>query len=153
MRRPLALGAACLLAAALVPALAPAVAPSGGRPVPFRPAAASSSTLESGTGVTDAVRIAATPDGQGFYVLATDGSVHAYGDAVQRGDAALPHPAVAMAVTADGGGYWVFDANGCTQGFGDAATFSASVCGTKLNGPILDAAATPIGARLLAGRQ
>jgi len=145
MRRPLALGAACLLAAALVPALAPAVAPSGGRPVPFRPAAASSSTLESGTGVTDAVRIEATPDGQGFYVLGRDGSVHAYGDAVQRGNAQLRHPAVAMAVTSDGGGYWVFDANGCTQAFGDAATFSASVCGTKLNGPILDAAATATG--------
>jgi hypothetical protein len=78
-------------------------------------------------------------------VLGRDGSVHAYGDAVHRGDAQLPHPAVAMAVTGSGGGYWVFDANGCTQAFGDAATFPSSVCAKKLNGPILDAAATPTG--------
>jgi hypothetical protein len=107
--------------------------------------AAAGAPLEYATGVGNAVRIAATPDGQGFYVLGSDGTVHAYGDAVHRGDAALPHPAVAMAVTASGKGYWVFDANGCTQGFGDAATFPASVCGMPLNGPVLDAAATSSG--------
>ncbi len=115
----------------------------GAAPASVRTAAAA--PLELSTGVTNAVRIAAAPSGQGFYVLGADGSVHAYGDAVHRGDAGLPHASVAMAVTADGGGYWVFDANGCTQGFGDAATFPASVCGKPLNGPILDAAATPSG--------
>jgi len=97
------------------------------------------------TGISGPARIVATPDGQGFYVLGHDGSVHAFGDAVHRGDAQLPGEAVAMAVTATGGGYWVFDANGCTQSFGDAVMFSASVCGTRLNAPIIDAATTPDG--------
>ncbi len=108
-------------------------------------AAASTGPLVLETGVTDPARIVATPDGQGFYVLGHDGSVHAYGDAVARGGAHLPHPVVAMAVTATNGGYWVFDANGCTQSFGDAATFSASVCTTPLNGPVLDATTTKDG--------
>jgi hypothetical protein len=108
-------------------------------------AAASTAPLVVETGIAGAARIVATPDGQGFYVLAHDGSVHAYGDAVHRGDAQLAHQAVAMAVTSTGGGYWVFDANGCTQSFGDAPVFSASVCGVHLNGPVLDAATTADG--------
>ena len=145
-----ALAAVALVATA--PAVARAAATGGTAANPVAAvragavrAAAAGAPLEYPTGAGNAVRIAATPDGQGFYVLGADGSVHAYGDAVARGNAALPHPAVAMAVTASGNGYWVFDANGCTQGFGDAATFPASVCGRTLNGPILDAAATPSG--------
>jgi hypothetical protein len=138
---PVVVSAAAVLAAGLMVFTAPRVPPVD----PGLRLAAASAPLEIGTGIPTPVRIAATPDGQGFYVLASNGSVHAYGDAVHRGDAQLPHPAVAMAVTGSGGGYWVFDANGCTQAFGDAATFSASVCGKTLNGPILDAAATPTG--------
>jgi len=130
-----------------------AAAPTATGPAPARAAsaggtavaAATASALVAETGIAGVARIVATPDGQGFYVLAHDGTVHAFGDAVHRGDAQLPHPAVAMAVTADGGGYWVFDANGCTQNFGDAPVFSASVCGVHLNGPVLDAAATTDG--------
>ena len=85
--------------------------------------AAASTPLELGTGIPDAIRIVATPDGQVFYVLARDGSVHAYGDAVHRGDARLPHPAVAMAVTGSGGGYWVFDALGHIYPFDTAHTY------------------------------
>ncbi|HVM64630.1 MAG TPA: hypothetical protein VMU14_07200, partial [Acidimicrobiales bacterium] len=138
-----------LAAAAPAPA-PPAVAPSSvARPAaPAAPAppqhvmatafaAGAGGPVMVATGVGDAARIVASPDGQGFYVLGHDGSVHAYGDAVARGDAHLPHAAVAMAVTPTGGGYWVFDANGCTQGFGDAGAFPASLCGTHLNGPVL----------------
>ncbi len=142
MRRPVALALAAVVAVAGGVLLARVPAPT------VRPSvhlAAAGAPLMLSTGVANPARIVATPDGQGFYVLGRDGSVHAYGDAVHRGDAQLPHPSVAMAVTASGGGYWVFDANGCTQAFGDAATFSSSVCGTTLNGPILDAAATPSG--------
>jgi len=108
-------------------------------------AAAASGPLVVATGIGDPARIVATPDGQGFYVLAHDGTVHAYGDAVHRGDAQLPHAAVAMGVTSTGGGYWVFDTNGCTQSFGDAGVFSQSVCGVHLNGSILDATTTADG--------
>jgi hypothetical protein len=92
------------------------------------------------------VTIKGTPDGQGFYVLSSDGSVHGYGDAQDYGDAHLPHRAVSLAVTKSGHGYWVFDANGCAAAFGDATPFAQSICTTPLSGPVLDAATTPSGA-------
>ena len=133
------------------PAVAPAAVAPPAAPAPPQHVMATAFAAGAGgpvmvaTGVGDAARIVASPDGQGFYVLGHDGSVHAYGDAVARGDAHLPHAAVAMAVTPTGGGYWVFDANGCTQGFGDAGAFPASLCGTHLNGPVLDATTTADG--------
>src|SRR5215472_17145850 len=106
-RRPAlaALAALALVAAATVTAAAAATAGTAADPLVREAAvraAAADAPLEYPTGVGNAVRIAATPDGQGFYVLGSDGSVRAYGDAVARGNASLPHPAVAMAVTASG---------------------------------------------------
>jgi hypothetical protein len=90
-----------------------------------------------------AVGFKPTPSGQGLYVLHVDGSVSAAGDAgapLRRQDGA-----VAIAVTATGQGYWLIDARGCVAIAGDARAFSRSICGTRLNSPIIDAAVTPSG--------
>jgi hypothetical protein len=64
-----------------------------------------------------------THDGGGYWLIASDGGVFAFGDAGFFGSLGGAPPATALvgvAPTPDGGGYWVLGANGAVYPFGDA---------------------------------
>ena len=93
------------------------------------------------------VGMAATPDGKGYWLVASDGGVFAYGDARFRGSAGdihLNEPIVGMAATPDGGGYWLVASDGGIFSFGDAA-FHGSTGSLRLNQPVVGMASTPDG--------
>ena len=72
--------------------------------------------------------MAATPDGGGYWLVASDGGIFSYGDAVFQGSTGgivLNKPIVGMAGTRDGGGYWLIAADGGIFNYGDAL-FSGS---------------------------
>ena len=59
--------------------------------------------------------MAATPDGRGYWLVASDGGIFAFGDARfygSTGDIALNKPVVGMAATPDGRGYWLVASDG-----------------------------------------
>ena len=87
----------------------------------------------------------ATPSGRGLYAATTDGSIVAFGEATQHGDAAgIARSVVAGMATPTGGGYWLVGRDGGVFAFGDAG-FHGSLGATPLNQPIVAAAATPSG--------
>jgi ribosomal protein L24E len=88
--------------------------------------------------------MAATPDGHGYWLVAADGGIFAFGDAGFFGSAGslpLNKPIVGMAATPDGHGYWLVAADGGIFAFGDA-DFEGSTGGVVLNRPIVGMAAT-----------
>ena len=61
------------------------------------------------------VGMAATPDGKGYWLVASDGGIFAFGDAHFFGSPAAKGVSdwvTGMAVTPDGKGYWIANANG-----------------------------------------
>ena len=91
--------------------------------------------------------MAATPDGKGYWLVASDGGVFTYGDAAfdgSTGGLTLNRPVVGMAATPDGKGYWLVASDGGIFTYGDAA-FYGSTGGLALNRPIVAMAATPDG--------
>jgi hypothetical protein len=91
------------------------------------------------------VGMAATPDGGGYWLVASDGGVFTYGDATFYGSAGGIHlnaPIVGMAATSDGGGYWLVASDGGVFAYGDA-NFYGSAGGIHLNDPIVGMAASP----------
>jgi hypothetical protein len=93
------------------------------------------------------IGIAATPDGNGYWLAAADGGVFSFGDAGFHGSMAgigLNAPVVSIAATPDGNGYWLAAADGGVFSFGDAG-FHGSVAGICLNAPVVSIAATPDG--------
>jgi Bacterial Ig-like domain (group 1) len=93
------------------------------------------------------VGMAATPDGRGYWLVASDGGIFAYGDASffgSTGGLALNRPIVAMAATPDGRGYWLVASDGGIFAFGDAG-FYGSTGSLVLNRPVVGMAATPDG--------
>ena len=134
-----------------------------GRPRPAKAwaaAAALGATLLSvplGTGVAQAasvypsnapiVGIAATPDGNGYWQVASDGGVFNFGDAPfygSMGGQRLNAGVVGMAATPDGKGYWEVASDGGIFSFGDAR-FYGSMGGQQLNAGVVGMAATPDG--------
>ena len=90
---------------------------------------------------------AATPDGKGYWIVGSDGSVQGFGDAVWYGDMSgqqLNAPIVGLVPTADGNGYWLVAQDGGVFGFGDAP-FYGSAGNIQLNQPVVGMAATPDG--------
>ena len=70
------------------------------------------------------VGIAAAPTGGGYWLVASDGGVFAFGDATfygSMGGAHLNAPIVGIAAAPNGGGYWLVASDGGVFGFGDAA--------------------------------
>jgi hypothetical protein len=64
-----------------------------------------------------------TPDGKGYWLVASDGGIFTYGDAGFYGSAGairLAEPIVGMAATTDAGGYWFDAADGGVFTYGDA---------------------------------
>ena len=93
------------------------------------------------------VGVAATPDGKGYWEVASDGGVFALGDAPfegSMGGGALQAPVVGMAATPDGNGYREVASDGGIFAFGNAA-FEGSMGGRTLNAPVVGMAATPDG--------
>ena len=86
------------------------------------------------------VGMAATGDGRGYWLVASDGGVFSFGDARFRGSTGrrrLNRPVVGMAATGDGRGYWLVASDGGVFSFGDAR-FEGSAAATG----VADAAIT-----------
>ena len=93
------------------------------------------------------VGMAATSDGGGYWLVASDGGVFTFGDAHFYGSMGATHlnqPIVGMVATPDGGGYWLVAADGGVFSFGDA-TYYGSMATTHLNRPVVGMAATEHG--------
>ncbi|HVL92339.1 MAG TPA: hypothetical protein VM264_03250 [Acidimicrobiales bacterium] len=91
--------------------------------------------------------LAVTPSGSGYWLVASDGGIFAFGDAVFRGSTGalrLNQPIVGMAATPIGNGYWLVASDGGIFAFG-GATFRGSTGALRLNQPIVGMAATPSG--------
>ena len=93
------------------------------------------------------VAMAPTPEGGGYWLVASDGGIFSFGDARffgSTGGIRLNEPIVGMAPTPDGGGYWLVASDGGIFSFGDAR-FSGSTGDIHLNEPIVGMASTPDG--------
>ncbi len=93
------------------------------------------------------VGMTSTPDGQGLWLVSSDGGVSAFGHAAfygSTGSMQLNRPVVGMAPTPDGKGYWLVASDGGVFAFGDAR-FYGSMGGTPLNKAIVGMAASPDG--------
>ena len=87
---------------------------------------------------------AGTSTDKGYWLVASDGGVFAYGRAGFHGSTGairLNSPVVGMAGTPSGKGYWLVAADGGVFAFGDAR-FVGSTGALKLNRPIVGMAAT-----------
>ncbi len=119
-----------------------AVTPHGSAPALGSPA-------QSGLQLTrPTIGMAATPDGRGYWLVASDGGIFNYGDATFYGSAGgmqLNQPIVGMAPTTDGRGYWLVASDGGTFSYGDAV-FYGSTGAIHLNKPIVGMAPTIDGA-------
>jgi ribosomal protein L24E len=75
------------------------------------------------------VAIAGTPTGKGYYEVASDGGIFAFGDAVFRGSTGsinLLKPINGMKVTPSGNGYYLVASDGGLFAFGDAEFLGSS---------------------------
>jgi hypothetical protein len=87
------------------------------------------------------------PTGKGYWLVASDGGLFAYGDAGFYGSAgslSLNQPIVGMTATPDGKGYWLVAVDGGLFAYGDAG-FYGSAGSLTLNQPIVGMTATPDG--------
>jgi hypothetical protein len=88
--------------------------------------------------------MAATPDGRGYWLVASDGGIFNFGDAGffgSTGALVLNRPVVGMAATPDGRGYWLVASDGGVFALGDAH-FEGSTGGLVLNRPVVAMAPT-----------
>jgi hypothetical protein len=88
-----------------------------------------------------------TPDGKGYWLVATDGGIFSFGDAQYYGSASAMHlnrPIVGMDATPDGKGYWLVASDGGMFSYGDARYYG-SASAMHLNRPIVGMDATPDG--------
>ncbi|HEV3266125.1 MAG TPA: SpoIID/LytB domain-containing protein [Acidimicrobiales bacterium] len=93
------------------------------------------------------VGMAATADGGGYWLAASDGGTFSYGNASffgSTGAIALNRPIVGMASTPDSRGYWLVASDGGVFSFGDA-NFFGSTGALRLNKPVVGMASTPDG--------
>ena len=88
-----------------------------------------------------------TPDGAGYWLVASDGGIFSFGDANffgSTGSLRLDKPIVGMASTVDGNGYWLVASDGGIFAFGDA-NFYGSTGGLPLQKPIVGMTTAPDG--------
>ena len=82
--------------------------------------------------------MAASSSGKGYWLVASDGGIFAYGDARffgSTGAITLARPIVGMAATPSGAGYWLVASDGGIFDFGDAL-FLGSAGALRLNRPV-----------------
>ncbi len=114
---PLRLARLCALVTVL---LAAAAIPASGRAGFF--GSTGSLTLNQ-----PIVGMAPTPTGDGYWLVAADGGIFAFGDAEFLGSAAdAGAEALGIVPTASGEGYWIAGADGVARAFGDAGTLAGS---------------------------
>jgi hypothetical protein len=90
------------------------------------------------------VGMARTPDGGGYWLVASDGGIFSFGDAHfygSMGGTPLNAPIVSMIATHSGHGYWMVASDGGIFSFGDAE-FHGSTGGQPISGSIVGAART-----------
>ncbi len=83
--------------------------------------------------------MAASPDGNGYWLVASDGGIFAFGTARffgSTGATRLNQPIVGMSSTPDGNGYWLVASDGGIFAFG-TARFFGSTGATRLHRPIV----------------
>ena len=93
------------------------------------------------------VGLTATPSGDGYWLVASDGGIFSYGDAGffgSTGALRLNAPIVGMAVTHSGNGYWLVASDGGIFSYGDAS-FHGSTGSMQLNQPVVGMASSPSG--------
>ena len=93
------------------------------------------------------VGVASMPGGGGYWEVAADGGIFAFGKARFHGSTGSVHlnqPIVGMAPTPDGRGYWEVARDGGVFAFGDAG-FHGSAAGQVQGDPVVGLAATPDG--------
>ena len=93
------------------------------------------------------VGMAMAPSVGGYWLVASDGGIFAFGAAGfhgSMGGSRLNAPIVGMAATPDGGGYWLVASDGGIFAFGNAP-FLGSTGGKHLNAPIVGMASTADG--------
>jgi len=126
---------------------APAPVSGGTIPPVGTPPAVATPTPTPTSALAGGDRLAATPDGKGYWIVGTNGSVTAYGTATNYGSMAghvLNRPVVGVASTPDGKGYWLVASDGGIFSFGDAS-FYGSTGNIKLNQPIVGITGTTDG--------
>jgi hypothetical protein len=90
--------------------------------------------------------MAATPDGNGYWMVASDGGIFSFGDAHfygSMGGRPLNQPIVGMAADSQTGGYWFVAADGGAFNFN--ANFYGSQGGTPPNARVVGIAPSPTG--------
>ena len=132
-----------------------------GAALPEAAATPADEVAAAAVGVPDAlatvVDVDLTPTEAGYWVTTSSGAVLSYGDAPHLGDRPALRAGelvVALSPTPTGAGYWLFTTTGRTLAYGDAV-FAGDLTkvigpdGTPasdhLNGPVVDAIATPTG--------
>jgi hypothetical protein len=101
------------------------------------------SAVGGSTGYT-IVGMAASPDGDGYWLVGADGGVLSFGDAHYYGSTGgkpRHSPIVGIEPTPDGGGYWLVGSDGSVLSFGDAHYYG-STAGKALHAPIVAMAPT-----------
>ena len=91
------------------------------------------------------VGMAATPDGGGYWLVASDGGIFSFGDAQFYGSTGciqLNSPIVGMAAGPGGNGYWLVASDGGIFNYG-SANFYGSAGSLHLNKPVVGMAAAP----------
>lgn len=135
-----------LLAVELLPTPRADAAVTGGDVYPYgAPAFGSTQGVALNAPIVD---IAAAPDGSGYWEVASDGGVFAFGGATYAGSLGnirLNQPIVAMAPTRTGRGYWLVAADGGVFSFGDA-TYQGSTGGHAPPDRVVTIVAAPVGA-------
>ena len=109
----------------------------------FGPAASAPRTATANLNAP-VVGIAPTRDGGGYWEVASDGGLFAFGDAAYYGSMGGQHlnqPIVGIAATPSGHGYWEVASDGGLFSFGDAG-FYGSMGGRVLNEPVVATAAS-----------
>ena len=93
------------------------------------------------------VGMAATPNGQGYWLVAADGGIFSFGAAGffgSMGGTTLAQPVVGMTSSTDGNGYRMVAADGGIFSFGDAPSYGAA-SGSPLDAPVVGMAPRPGG--------
>ena len=93
------------------------------------------------------VGMASTPDGKGYWLVASDGGIFTFGDAGYYGSTGamvLNKPIVGMASTPDGKGYWLVASDGGIFTFGDAGYYGSEGA-APLNSPVTGIITPPTG--------
>ena len=91
--------------------------------------------------------VAATPSGEGYWLMEATGRMHPFGDAPNLGSPDLPDAeyGIALAPTPTGKGYWVATQTGGIYTVGDAGFFGSAAGTLGPDVDVVDLAASPTG--------